>query len=65
MLPYAAEPLKAVAEARATKEISHKAYIDALKRFDVLQPDFDEAADAKLLAAEPPVPATTEVDIRT
>jgi hypothetical protein len=65
VLPYAAEPLKALAEARATKEISHDAYIAGLKRFDALPGDFDAEADKALLAAEPPVPAQTEVQVRT
>ena len=65
VLPYAAEPLKALAEARVTKEISHDAYIAGLKRFDVLPNDFDADADKALILAEPPVAAQTEVQIRT
>ncbi len=65
VLPYAAEPLKALAEARATREISHDAFIAGLKRFDVLSSDFDANADKALIASEPPVPAQTQVQIRT
>ncbi len=65
VLPYAAEPLKALAEARLTREISHDAYVSGLKRFDVLPPDFDGEADQALIAAEPPVAAKTEVQVRT
>ena len=65
VLPYAAEPLRALAEARATREISHDAFIAGMKRFDVLPSDFDANADKALIASEPPVPAETTVQIRT
>lgn len=64
VLPYAAEPLKALAEARSTREISHDAFIAGLKRFDVLPSDFDAEADAALVAREPAVPAQTDVQVR-
>lgn len=65
VLPYAAEPLKALAEARSTREISHDAFVAALKRFDVLPNDFDAETDKALLSKEPPVPAQTQVQVRT
>ena len=65
VLPYAAEPLKALAVARATKDISRRTYWDMLKRFDVLSPDFDPAAEDKLIAAEPAPPIQEDVQIRT
>lgn len=65
VMPYASEPLKALAEARATREISHDAFIAGLKRFEVVPNDFDAEADKALIAAEPPGPEQTTVQIRT
>jgi len=44
--------LDALAKARATKDISRSSYIEGLKRFGVLQADFDAEADEEELAEE-------------
>lgn len=46
--------LDALDKARKAREISHEAYVEALKRRNVLPPDFDAAADQEKLDAEPP-----------
>lgn len=70
VLPYAAEPLKALLTARATKDISHETLIGSLKRFDVLPADFDVDINEVQLKAEaeriaktglPPVQETIRV----
>jgi len=70
VLPYAAEPLKALLTARATKDISHETLIGSLKRFDVLPADFDMLTNEVQLAAEsdrlvatgaPPIQETIKV----
>jgi hypothetical protein len=71
VLPYAAEPLKALLTARATKDISHETLINSLKRFDVLAADFDVdtnevqlRAEAQRLAAAGAVPAEETIRVQ-
>lgn len=53
-LPAVADqvPLDALAKARTAGDISRVAHVEALKRFGVLSPDFDVAADEEQIAEE-------------
>lgn len=57
---YAQAPLDALAKAREAREISREAYIEGLKRFDVLPPDFDGEADLTRITEELPGDPTEE-----
>jgi hypothetical protein len=50
--PYSQPALQELREARKAREISRPAYLDGLKRFGVLQPDFDAEDDEAILAEE-------------
>ena len=60
VLPYAQFPLQALTTARENRDISRKAFLDSLKRFDVLPADFDDAADAVVIKAEGNEPPVTD-----
>lgn len=49
---YAQAPLDALGKARESGDLSRPAYLSALRRFDVLPPDFDADADKLILARE-------------
>ncbi len=58
--------LAALQAARANRDLSRARYMAELKRFGVVDHDYDYEADAKLLAAEPPpVAAPSPVNIKT
>ncbi len=64
VLPYAQFPLQSLDTARTNRDISRKAYLDGLKRFDVLAADYDAAADAVQIKAEgDPAPVTEEISL--
>ncbi len=64
VMPYAQFPLQTLTTARENRDISRKAYIENLKRFDVLAADFDGAADALQIIAEgDPPPAVEDLTV--
>ncbi len=60
VLPYAQFPLQSLDAARDNRDISRKAYLENLKRFDVLPADFDDAADAAQISTEGAPPPVVE-----
>jgi hypothetical protein len=66
VLPYADAPLQALDKARARRDICLTTYWDSLKRFSVLSPDFDPAAEeAKVKAEVAAFGSRTEIDPAT
>ncbi len=64
VVPYAQFPLQALTTARTNRDISRKAFLDSLIRFDVLPADYDAAADALQIKAEgDPPPVTEEISL--
>ena len=64
VIPYAQFPLQTLTQARSNRDISRKAYLESLKRYDVLPADFDEAADAVLIKVEgDPLPVIEDVTL--
>ena len=60
VIPYAQFPLQTLTQARTNRDISRKAYLESLKRYDVLAADFDDAADAVQIKAEGDLPPLIE-----
>lgn len=64
VLPYAQFPLQTLTTARENRDISRKAYLEAIKRLDVLPADFDADADAVEIKAEgDPPPVTDDITL--